>query len=316
MGVRLTISADAWRDHVLDSARRVPGLIPVVKGNGYGFGRAHLAALAADLLGATALAVGTVHEVGDVPTGVDAIVLTPTLDPLSPDVTAVLTVGSPHHVDALAAQGWRGRVVLKLASRMRRYGTHDLGGLLSACAAHHLDPVAVSIHLPLVGDDRHRDVEAWIPRLDVLPAGVTVDVSHIDPDSYLRLVDSHPGFDWRMRMGTALWHGDKSMLHLGVTVVDVHQVRAGEPLGYRQVPCPADGHVALVAGGSAHGITPNDGGLSPFHHARHRLALIEPPHMHTSMVFVPAHLPPVAPGMLLDLQRPLTMTDVDEIVWQ
>ena len=40
-----------------------PGLIPVVKGNGYGFGRERLARLALDL-GADELAVGTVHEVG------------------------------------------------------------------------------------------------------------------------------------------------------------------------------------------------------------------------------------------------------------
>ena len=47
MTLRLTIDERAWRDHVDTVRRAVDGLVPVVKGNGYGFGRATLAAVAA-----------------------------------------------------------------------------------------------------------------------------------------------------------------------------------------------------------------------------------------------------------------------------
>ena len=39
----------------------------------------------------------------------------------------------------------------------------------------------------------------------------------------------------------------------------------------------------MVGAGTAHGVQPLDDGRSPFHFARQRLALLEPPHMHTSM---------------------------------
>ena len=62
MTLRLTVDTDDWRAHVDHVVRCYPGLVPVVKGNGYGFGRGPLAAIAAEL--SDTLAVGTVHEPG------------------------------------------------------------------------------------------------------------------------------------------------------------------------------------------------------------------------------------------------------------
>ena len=97
-------------------------------------------------------------------------------------------------------------------------------------------------------------------------------------------------------LGTALWHGDKSALHLGADVLDVRPVRAGEPAGYRQVAVPDDGTLVMVGAGTAHGVHPLADGRSPFHFARRRLDLLEPPHMHTSMVVVPAGDPAPRPA--------------------
>ena len=72
----------------------------------------------------------------------------------------------------------------------------------------------------------------------------------------------------------------------------------------------------MVGAGTAHGVHPLEDGRSPFHFARHRLALVEPPHMHTSMVFVPSGDPTPRPGERIDVQRPLISTAVDEIVWR
>lgn len=72
-----------WRDRVAATWRPFPGVVPVLKGNGYGFGRLFLAGLAVEL-GADEIAVGTIYEIaGLYEAGVKArpvaIVLTPCL---------------------------------------------------------------------------------------------------------------------------------------------------------------------------------------------------------------------------------------------
>ena len=47
--IRLTVDRQRWWAHVNDVAAEVEGLVPVVKGNGYGFGRMLLAELAVRL---------------------------------------------------------------------------------------------------------------------------------------------------------------------------------------------------------------------------------------------------------------------------
>ena len=136
------------------------------------------------------------------------------------------------------------------------------------------------------------------------------------PAAYRDLRDAWPDHRFRIRAGTALWHGDKAALHLGADVLDVRPVRAGEHAGYRQGVVPCDGTLVMIGAGTAHGVHPLDDGRSPFHFARRRLALLEPPHMHTSMVVVPAGEPAPEPGDVVDVQRPLIATLVDEVRWR
>ena len=71
----------------------------------------------------------------------------------------------------------------------------------------------------------------------------------------------------------------------------------------------------MIGAGSTGGVAPLADGRSPFHFARRRLELLEPPHMHTSMAFVPDGDPCPTTGEWVDLQRPLTMTAADEVRW-
>ena len=178
MTVRLTVQRAAWEAHVAAVAGAVDGLLPVVKGNGYGFGRPMLHALAAPL--ADHVCVGTVHELDHLAADTTPIVLTPTLVP-PPTLAPILTVGALEHVAALA--GWPGRVVVKLRSSMRRFGvTPDaLANLLDAAAAAGLAVEGAALHLPLAGDDHDRiaEIEAW---LAVLPDELDLSVSHLSPD--------------------------------------------------------------------------------------------------------------------------------------
>jgi hypothetical protein len=313
MTLRLTVDTVAWRDRVERTARSLPGLVPVVKGNGYGFGRATLGAIAARL--STTIAVGTVHELDHVPAGVTAAVLTPTRRaPAEP--SPILTVGSLDHVAALA--GWPGRVIVKLASSVRRFGAtrEQLGALTVAVRAAGLDIVAFGIHPAVTGsDDEHlADITGW---LDVLDPGDEVWVSHLSSAAYRDLRAAWPERRFRIRAGTALWHGDgKAALHLGADVLDVHPVRSGERAGYRQGAVPCDGTLVMVGAGTAHGVHLLDDGRSPLHFKRRRLAVHEPPHMHTTMAFVPAGDVAPEPGDVVDVQRPLISSYPDEVRWR
>lgn len=304
MTIRLTVERDRWWRHVSDVADELDGLVPVVKGNGYGFGRTELAAIAVRL--SPLIAVGTVHELDGLPEEAIPVVLTPTFTAPDSDVP-VLTVGSEAHIDALA--GWGGRVVVKLTSDMHRYG----GGIELVARAQHagLRTVGVAIHPSLAASEEARRAQVT-SRLAEIDPSLDVWVSHLAPATYRSLPPTHR---YKLRAGTYLWHGDREALHLEARVIDTRPVSAGTPVGYRLTPVPADGVLVMVGAGTANGVAPLPDGRSPFHFARRRLDLIEPPHMHTSMVFVPSGDPCPQPGDWVDLQRPLTMTTVDELRW-
>ena len=237
MTLTLRVDKERWHDHVRDTARHLPGLIPVVKGNGYGFGRRELATIAAGL--ADTIAVGTVHELGGLPTNVRPVVLTPTRRPPA-DLHPILTVAGPADVAALT--GWPGRVVVKLASSMRRFGVEpdDLGDLVDAIRQTDLEIAAFAVHPPLAGtDDEHADdIARW---LDLLDPDDEVWVSHLSRQGYADLRDEWPDRRLRIRTGTALWHGDKTAIQLVADVLALHPVRAGERSATGRCPPPTTG---------------------------------------------------------------------------
>jgi alanine racemase len=314
--LRLSVYRAPWRAHIAEVATQTPGLLPVVKGNGYGLGQATLMPIAAELSGT--IAIGSVHELAGVPGDVTPLVLTPAL--LAPGrQDAIMTVGTVDHVRAL--HGWSGRVVVKLRSSMHRYGTNpgDLDELFASVTAAGLDAVGYSLHSATAATDDERLDEAttWAERLD---GPRSISVSHLGAASYRRLAEAHPDVEWRLRAGTALWHGDKSALRLEADVLDQHPVSAGDRVGYHQVHVPGDGVLVMIGAGAAHGVAPlvgQDGRFrSPFHFSRRRLHLIEPPHMHTSMVFIPTRSPTPSTGDWVDVQRPLIGTAIDQLDWR
>ncbi len=314
MTVRLTVDRAAWALHVQTvSASYGNDLVAVVKGNGYGFTRPLLHDVAV-ANGARFVCVGSVHELRDVPAALMPIVLTPTLTAPA-DTRAVLTVGSVEHAHAL--DGWTGSVMVKVASSMRRYGAapSELAALLAAADTAGLQVVGFGLHLALAGDDDARitEIEQWLPQL---PSGSPLWVSHLSDTSFHRLAAAHPDREFRIRVGTALWHGVPRADFLNITadVVQIQRVRAGETAGYHQTPVPFDGALLAIGAGSSHGVSAT-GDLSPFHFQRGRLALLEPPHMHTSLVVVPARQPCPQVGDWVDVQRPLISTAVDELLW-
>ncbi|HZX53760.1 MAG TPA: alanine racemase, partial [Ilumatobacteraceae bacterium] len=304
----------AWEAHIDGLAATVDGLVPVVKGNGYGFGRATLHPLVKGL--SDFVCVGTIYELDHVGDRVTPIVLTPTVEPpiSTGAVPPILTIGSISDVRAL--RGWRGRVIVKLQSSMRRFGAtpDEVDDVVASAAAANLELAGYALHLPLAGSEHDRlvEVDAWLNAVD---PDQPLWLSHLSAQSYGDLRARLPDRQFRLRLGTALWHGDKSFLKLTADVLAVHPVRGGDCAGYQLTDVPGDGQVVLVSAGSAHGVAPLPNGASPFHFARTRLAMLEPPHMHTSMVFVPEGQQCPGPGDRVDVQRPLISTLVDRIDW-
>ena len=306
MTVSLTVDRTRWSAHLhhtLEQIRAVATPVPVVKGNGYGFGRHALAKIAAEE--STTICVGTIHELDGLPDSLTPVVLTPTL--VGPTPSAILTVSNEAHIRPLV--GSAQRIIIKLASSMHRYGGPS--SLVQHALDGGLDVAGVAIHLPLIATDDERVAEVTA-LLDPIPTSIPAWLSHIDPSLIESLPDSRT---YLLRAGTTLWHGDRGALHLSTDVIDLRPIRAGEHAGYQQTDVIEDGHLVMVGAGSAHGVHPLADGRSPFHFNRQRIDMFEPPHMHTTMLFIPQHTAPPAIGDTIDLQRPLTQTIVDEVIW-
>ncbi len=152
--------------------------------------------------------------------------------------------------------------------------------------------------------------------MEHLPPGLPLSVSHLTPACFATLQRQHPDRRLSLRLGTTLWHGDKSFLHLGADVLDVRRRRTSRRPATTPHPCrPGTERIVLVGAGTANGIAALADGRSPFHFDRHRLALLEPPHMHTSMCVAAGGQPTPRIGDVVDVQRPLITTTIDELTW-
>ena len=223
MTVSLTVDRTRWSAHLhhtLEQIRAVAIPVPVVKGNGYGFGRHALAKIAAEE--STTICVGTVHELDGIPDSLTPVVLTPTL--AGPTPSAILTVSNEAHIRPLV--GSAQRIIIKLASSMHRYGGPS--SLVQHALDGGLDVAGVAIHLPLIATDDERVAEVTA-LLDPIPTSIPAWLSHIDPSLIARLPDSRT---YLLRAGTTLWHGDREALHLSTDVIDLRPIRAGQ----RRIP--------------------------------------------------------------------------------
>ena len=313
MTLRLGVDEKAWRDHVRRTVLALGDVMPVVKGNGYGFGRAalyaHAQAFSADV------AVGSVHEFNGVPVTMRPFVLTPVGAGVGAVARhdAVLTVAASRDLQQLGRIGVRNPVVVKVRSSMHRYGVELSGATALRTEAERLghEVVAWSVHLPLAGSDTER-----IREVASIASGLSTDiplhVSHVG-ESAASLRDA---VDHRVvvRTGTHLWLGDKSMLALHTDVIAV-RVATASVAGYRATPVVRNARLVMVGCGSSHGVGALDDGRSPFHFGRRRLEMLEAPLMHTTMLTV-NDAPCPQEGDWVDVQQPLTRVHPDVIVWR
>jgi alanine racemase len=335
MSLSLYVDGPRWREHLRATAAANPGLIPVAKGNGYGFGVSGLARRA-QWLGVDTVAVGTYAEVDDVSRRFAGTVLV--MEPWRPFLTdlpygeqVVHTVGRPEDLTALGERPDRPRVVLEALTSMRRHGMTAATLIGARKSARGVRVEGQALHLPL-GGGHVDEAEQWL-RDAPSPRWF---VSHLSGDELAGLRSRHPDTDLRARVGTGLWLGDRGALTPRARVLDVHPLRRGDRVGYRQRRAARPGHLLVVGGGTAHGIgleAPTSassarqravslarGGLdaagralSPYIVDGRQRWFVEPPHMQVSMIFLPSTASVPAIGDEVPVQVRYTTTTFDQV---
>ena len=315
MALTLHVDAARWRAHLAATVTANPGMIPVVKGNGYGFGLNLLVAECARLNGSSGVGTIAVGSYAEAPVALagfpgDVLVMEPYRPvihaelPFLGDGALVHTITHGPDLDDLAGRVGRPRIVVEGLSSMNRHGVPMdwLQPTLDALAPSEL--LALSLHLPL-GFGHVAEVRRWVDRF----APPNWQLSHLSPAEQSDLRAAYPDHTFRVRMGTQLWLGDPGALVVRGHVLDVRHVSTGDHAGYRGKRLRA-GWLIVVAGGTSHGVAleaPSgadtmrhravalaEGALeaagrirSPFRVGGHSTWFVEPPHMHVSLVMLP-----------------------------
>ena len=338
MTLRLRVNTIPWRAHQRALIADVPGAVPVAKGNGYGFGLDTLA-VEASKLRTDALAVGIAQEVAKVRAGGwtrDVVVLNPwrpgdiAATDLLADPRVITMVSRAEDLEAIKRSHPRARVQLEMQTSMHRHGL--LGGDLPL----DLGTLAFegwSIHLPS-GGSLAEATDLASKALSCRRGAIWV--SHLSVPDY-RVLRTNVGVQTRMRIGTRLWLGEPSTFSTTANVLDIHHVARGESFGYHQGHTPRDGFIVIASGGTAHGIalaapvpqrtlrqravTVAEGllestgrTLSPFSIGGKKRPFAEPPHMHSSMLWVAGDEPGVEVGDEIPVTCRMTTTSFDEVI--
>ena len=344
MALTLHVDAARWRAHLAATVAANPGLIPVVKGNGYGLGLDLLLAECARLHGSSGvgmIAVGTYAEAPLALAGFPGDVLV--MEPYRPvihsavrelgDGALVHTITHGPDLADLAARVGRPRIVVEGLSSMNRHGIPAdwMQPALDELAPCEL--LALSLHLPL-GSGHVVEVRRWVERFEVQEW----QLSHVSPAEQAELRSAFPDRSFRVRMGTQLWLGDPRACRVTGHVLDVRHVSTGDRAGYRGKRLRA-GWLLVVAGGTAHGVAleaPSgadsvrqravalaEGALeaagrirSPFRLGGHTTWFVEPPHMQVSLIVLPEGSTPPEVGEEVDVRVRNTTLHPDAVVFE
>lgn len=335
MSFVLHVDAERWRSSHATASARYPGIVPVIKGNGYGFG-AHLLCREAQSMGVSTIAIGTYVEAPEALAGFpdDVLIMEPYRASIHRDLPdlanrrLVHTVTSRTDLDSLRGVEPAARVVVEGLTSMNRFGdpVTSLSELVTAAEAE-----AVTLHLPL-GTGHLDEIARFV---DAVPAVQRWFVSHVSPDELSALRSRYPDHDFRPRIGTDLWLAEPASYEVKAHVLDVRAVDKGDRAGYRQRPLPA-GHLVVVSGGTSHGVamespasaaTPRsraiavaEGVLEAAHKVRSPFTVsgatprfAEPPHMQCSLLVLPPGLNPPAVGDTVPVRMRLTTTYPDAV---
>lgn len=296
MTFTLHIDAPRWRKHldsvVNDYSQSGASVSPVIKGNGYGFGRAILCDEVSRLK-LSSVCVGTIYEAEEALARFagDVVVMEPFTE-LNPRAVEQWTSLLRNHssrliailaTNELAALSHAGvaRAYIEGLSSMRRFGLtlQDLDNAL-ASTTHSISIEGLWLHLPIAEpaaehvatmyegapqqsvnkDSGHaRELIGWLTWYRDLATKYSlplhVSVSHLSPKDAKVVLHNASGIDLEVRVGTSLWLGDRKSLRVTGTILAVHEAGLGhEAIGYTQTDSHGHKKVIVVSGGTSHGV--------------------------------------------------------------
>lgn len=292
----LKVDAEKFRGHLVSimNSHATAGseLVPVIKGNGYGFGR-RLLADEASRLGCNRIAVGTVWELGQALADFSGQILV--LEPFnSNDISAVAQwrthlehnsdriIVTVSNVDLAAVRSEGAKnVYLEGKTSLSRFGIlhHDMQSITNFS---DLNVLGISLHLPIVQSASKVDATTeissafngatlsqtmtetwnWIVLYQELSTKYSLpkhlSLSHITEDqvkSLKKMMQSY-NFDLsiEVRVGTKLWLGAPSSLQAAGTVLQIHEITHKQTVGYQQTETGNNKRLIIVSGGTAHGV--------------------------------------------------------------
>ena len=323
MTLDLHVDAVKWRAHLAKVREERTNLVPVIKGNGYGFTNT-LLAKEAQRMQLPYVAVGSVREISQVAENFSGtiILLTPTEGQQVPAGT-LLTISALTELKNLSSGQ---EFLVEIESPMHRYGIalNQLPAALPLLSS--TDFKGFSIHLPIASMEK-----MWLHAvLSMLPIDAHIWISHAH--NLERIAKNFPKMTFHERVGTSLWLGADKALTMTATVIDKHEVHGVAGYHLRKV----DGTLLVVSGGTAHGVgltaPSSDFSLlgrikvlakayfeffgilrSPYTWHGKSLRFFEPPHMQSSLLLSDGKRAP-AIGDQLSLTLRNTTTHFDRIL--
>lgn len=296
MTFTLKIDATKLRAHlvsVMNSyATAGAELVPVIKGNGYGFGRGLLAS-EASRLGCHRIAIGTVWELGQTLAEFAGEVLV--LEPFnSSDESAVaqwrshlehnanriIVTVSDQDLASVRAAGAK-NIYLEGKTSLSRFGILPFD-MQSLTNFNDLKVLGLSLHLPIVQlaskVDATTEISAafdgaelsqsmteawnWIVLYEELSNKYSlpkhISLSHVSDKQVRSLKNMMQSYNFNLeievRAGTKLWLGEPSALQACGTVLQIHEITHRQTVGYQQIDSGSNKRLIVVSGGTAHGV--------------------------------------------------------------
>lgn len=296
MTFSLTVDATKFRGHLVSVmngyATAGADLVPVIKGNGYGFGR-DLLASEASRLGCNRIAIGTVWELGQTLADFsgeivilepfnshDELAVAKWREHLKHNADRIIVTVSSLDLSAVRAAGAR-NIYIEGKTSLSRFGILPFD-LQSITNFADLKVLGLSLHLPIaqratkVGATTEISsafngaalsqsmTETWnwivlyqeLAIKHSLPKHLSLShVSESQVSSLKKMMQSY-NFDLNLevRVGTKLWLGEPSALQVTGTVLQIHEVTHRQTVGYQQSDSGSNKRLIIVSGGTAHGV--------------------------------------------------------------
>ena len=298
MSFSLNVDAVKFRSHlnaVVAECRSAGGqVVPVIKGNGYGFTREILAD-EANTLGLKRIAIGTVWELAEALAKFPGEIIV--LEPFNvADESAlaqwklilknnaarvILTLSDLNFSDVTAAGATR--IYLEGLTSLHRFGISKSNfSKIDKSQLGNLSVVGLSLHLPIIDSAKPTGAIAevssavdsnklsgkvleiwnWIIKYQEVAGAqdfaMHISLSHISTKDVAALNAMCSSYnylvDFDLRVGTSLWLGAPDALSVSGTILQIQDISTATQIGYQQVATSGHDRLIVVSGGTSHGV--------------------------------------------------------------